>query len=88
MANNQPIGFPAPLQSFEPAVELLQEAPEEEARSGLDSTVHEDEGPAIGETEPVTVQPPPVVSAEEVPRTTLAERWREHIEASREQRGE
>ncbi|MEV7862151.1 hypothetical protein AB0O86_25820 [Streptomyces hirsutus] len=85
MSNNQPTGVPAPLQSFEPAVELLQEAPEEDVRSGLDSTLHEAE--AAGDAHAAAAQSPPVVSAEEVPQTTLAERWREHIEASR-QRGE
>ncbi|MFF5518734.1 hypothetical protein [Streptomyces coeruleorubidus] len=84
MSNNQPIGVPAPLQSFEPAVELLQEAPEEDVRSGLDSTLHEAEGRTADEADAEAVQPPPVVSAEEVPQTTLVERWREHIEASRE----
>lgn len=86
MSNNQPTGTPAPLQNFEPAVEMLQEAPEEDVRSGLDSTVHEDEGTATGDADAMAMQPPPVVSAEEVPQTTLAERWREHIETSR-QRG-
>jgi hypothetical protein len=86
MSNNQPSGVPAPLQSFEPAVELLQEAPEEDVRSGLNSTLHEAEGQAAGDANATAVQPPPVVSAEEVPQTTLVERWREHIEASR-QRG-
>jgi hypothetical protein len=87
MSNNQPTSVPAPLQSFEPAVELLQDAPEENVRSGHVSTLHEAEGRTAGEADAEAVQPPPVVSSEEVPQTTLAERWREHIEASR-QRGE
>lgn len=86
MSNDQPKGVPAPLRSFEPAVELLQEAPEEDVRSGLNSTVRENEGPVAGDTDDMAEQLPPVVPAEEVPRTTLAERWREHIETSR-QRG-
>ncbi|MFJ9732673.1 hypothetical protein ACIRUL_15165 [Streptomyces sp. NPDC101171] len=86
MSNNQPTGVPAPLQSFEPAVELLQEAPEEDVRSGLDSTLHEAEVQAAGDANVAAAQPPPVVSAEEVPQTTLVERWRKHIEAS-QQRG-
>ncbi|WP_143052470.1 hypothetical protein [Streptomyces sp. cf386] len=86
MSNNQPSGVPAPLQSFEPAVELLQEAPEEDARSGLDATLHEVEGQGAGDADAAAAQPPPFVPVEEVPQTTLAERWREHIEASR-QRG-
>ncbi|MFF2519852.1 hypothetical protein [Streptomyces sp. NPDC058086] len=45
------MGVPAPLQSFDPAVELLQEAPEEGVGSGLDSTVQEDEGPAAGDAD-------------------------------------
>lgn len=85
MSNNQPTGFPAPLQNFEPAVELLQDAPEEDARGGLDPTVHENEGPAAGDTDATAVQRPPVVSVEDVQQTTLAERWRKHIEASRQQ---
>ncbi|MFJ4617630.1 hypothetical protein [Streptomyces sp. NPDC088812] len=84
MSNNQPTGFPAPLQNFEPGVELLQEAPEEDARGGLDSTVH-DEAPAAGADEATAVRRPPVVAVEDVPRTTLAQRWREHVEASRQQ---
>ncbi|MFH9083333.1 hypothetical protein [Streptomyces sp. NPDC017673] len=87
MSNNQPSGVPAPLQAFEPGVELLQEAPEEDVRSGLDSRVHEDEGSAAGTADTAAVPPPPVVPEEEVPQDTLAERWRRHIEAAR-QRGE
>jgi hypothetical protein len=86
MSNNQPTGVPAPLQSFEPAVELLQEAPEENVRSGLNSTLHEAARQAAGDANAESEQPPPVVSVEEVPQTTLTERWREHIETSR-QRG-
>lgn len=90
MSNNQPSGSPAPLQNFEPAVELLQEAPEEDARSGLDPTVHEDdvredEARAAGGAQGTAVRRPPVVPEDEVPRNTLAERWREHIAASRQQ---
>ncbi|MEU6669580.1 hypothetical protein [Streptomyces sp. NPDC046727] len=83
MANNQPTGTPAPLQNFEPGIELIQEAPEEQARDGLDSTVHEDERTATGDDS--AVPRPPVVSVDDVPQTTLAERWRQHVEAARQQ---
>ncbi|MFD7136656.1 hypothetical protein [Streptomyces sp. NPDC059894] len=85
MSNNQPTGFPAPLQNFEPGVELLHEAPEEDARGGLDSTVHDDEATAAGADAATAVRRPPVVAVEDVPQTTLADRWREHVEASRQQ---
>ncbi|HLL35384.1 MAG TPA: hypothetical protein VK545_16200 [Streptomyces sp.] len=89
MSDNQPSGSPAPQQNFEPAVELLQEAPEEDARSGLDPTVHEDDVRGDVRTadgaQGTAVRRPPVVPEDEVPRNTLAERWREHMAASRQQ---
>jgi hypothetical protein len=70
---------PAPLRSFGPGVRLLLDAPEEEVTSTRDLSLPEAGRTAADEAEP----PPPVVPEQEVHPSTLADRWREHVETDR-----